>query len=76
MVLITNMRPIEFTGLAKLLGVPIVEENDKDAEDLKERYKPRDFTDVLSDIMEKFDKLNRKSKRSLLKLIQKSNEAH
>lgn len=68
---ITKMEPLEFAGLAKLLGVAIVEDNpDKEAE---KKVVPRSFTDVLSDVMAKFSKLGRTKKREILKLVKKSN---
>lgn len=68
---ITKMEPLEFAGLAKLLGVAIVEDNlDKEAE---KKVVPRSFTDVLSDVMAKFSKLGRSRKREILKLVKKSN---
>lgn len=68
------MEPLDFAGLAKLLGVQIVEINEA-AENEKEKFTPRNFTDVFSDVMTKFDKLNRTRKREILKLIKKSNAA-
>lgn len=68
------MEPLDFAGLAKLLGVQIVEINET-AENEKEKFAPRNFTDVFSDVMAKFDKLNRTRKREILKLIKKSNAA-
>jgi len=68
---VTKMEPLEFAGLAKLLGVAIVEDNlDKEAE---KKVVPRSFTDVLSDVMAKFSKLGRSRKREILKLVKKSN---
>ena len=72
--LISKMEPLDFAGLAKLLGVQIVEINET-AENEKEKFTPRSFTDVFSDIMVKFEKLNRTRKREILKLIKKSNAA-
>ena len=68
------MEPLDFAGLAKLLGVQIVEINET-AENEKEKFTPRSFTDVFSDVMAKFEKLNRTRKREILKLIKKSNAA-
>lgn len=73
--LIVDMRPVEFMGLAKLLGAPVMEEVNPEATDPKERYKPRSFTDVFEDVLKRFDKLNRTRKREILKLIAKSNSA-
>ena len=68
---ITEMEPLEFAGLARLLGVVIVEDNpDKEAE---QKIIPRSFADVFADIMVKFNKLNRSKKREIIKLVKKSN---
>ena len=54
---ITKMEPLEFAGLARLLGVAIIEDNpDEEAE---QKVIPRSFTDVFADVMAKFDKLGR-----------------
>jgi len=49
------MEPIEFLGLARLLGVQVLEEN-KEATGEKDKFKPRSFADVLEDVMAKFEK--------------------
>lgn len=72
--LIVDMRPVEFMGLARLLGAPVMEEVNPDATDPKERYKPKSFTDVFEDVLRRFDKLNRSRKREILRLIEKSNK--
>ena len=71
--LIADMRPVEFLGLANLLGAPVMEEVNPDATDPKERYKPKSFTDVFEDVLRRFDKLNRSKKREILRLVEKSN---
>lgn len=72
--LIADMRPVEFMGLARLLGAPVMEEVDPNATDPKERYKPKSFTDVFEDVLRRFDKLNRSRKREILRLVEKSNK--
>ena len=68
---ITKMEPLEFAGLARLLGVAIIEDNpDKEAE---QKVIPRSFTDVFADVMAKFDKLGRARQREIIKLVKKSN---
>ena len=59
---------IEFTGLARLLKVKLVTENPEDGG----RPIHRDFIDVLNDMMENFDKLERTRKREILKLVKKA----
>lgn len=57
------MEPIEFAGLGNLLGVPLAQDKI-----------PRDFADILNDILQKFSHLNRNKRRDILKLIAKSNK--
>lgn len=77
--LIGDMEPIEFAGLAKLLGVelvkPLDETDDSMKKDLKEnkQLEPRDFLDVLNDVMSKFSIQGRARKREILRLVEKSN---
>ena len=66
------MEPLDFAGLAKLLGVQIVEPN-KEAKEGEQKFIPRNFTDVFEDVMKKFSGLNRTRKREILKLIKKAN---
>lgn len=77
---ITKMHPIEFAGLAKLLGVEIIKEEEEkiftstvpEKEEGK-KYAARSFTDVLEDVMAKFTALNRTRQREILRLVKKSN---
>lgn len=63
--LIGKMEPVEFIGLARLLGVQVVKkENDEVA--------PREFSDVLNDVMAKYSMLGRTKKREVLRLVEKS----
>lgn len=73
---IVKMEPLEFVGLAKLLGVRIIEEqagDDSAANNDKPQFKPRSFADVLDGVMKKFTSLNRTRKREIIKLVKKSN---
>ncbi len=54
---ISHLDPIGFIGVAKILGIEVLE---------GESY--RQFTDVLTDIMNKYSKLNRRQRRNLLKI--------
>ena len=71
---ISKMEPVEFLGLARLLGVQVLEEN-KEVTGDKDKLKPRNFADVLEDVMTKFEKQNRGRKREIIKLVKKSNAA-
>ena len=57
--LIIKMDPIQFTGMARILNVPLV----------GDEQQPRDFTDVLSDCLEHFSHLSRDAKRNLLSIL-------
>ena len=85
---IPKMRPIEFTGLAKLLGVEVVKLKDEKTTEQEftstetaaegpgaqnQKYEPRPFADVLGDVMARFSRLNRQRKREIVKLVKKSN---
>lgn len=79
---ITKMQPVEFAGLAKLLGVNIVQKKEgtqftstapESPEDIKKNYEARPFADVLEDVMAKYSNLNRQRKREILRLVKKSN---
>ena len=70
---ISKMEPLDFVGLAKLLGVQVIEQNnDIDGE---KQLNVRNFSDVFADVMAKFNGLNRTRKREILKLVKKSNAA-
>ena len=77
--LIGDMEPIEFAGLANLLGVKLVKPLDKTDDSMKKELKeekklePRDFLDVLNDVMAKFSTQGRARKREILRLVEKSN---
>lgn len=82
---IIKMRPVEFTGLAKLLGVQLIQKKEgieftstapESSEDIKNNYEARPFADVLEDVMAKYNNLNRQRKREILRLVKKSNASH
>ena len=53
-----------FLGIGKILSVQLMEEKDK----------PRDFVDILQDVIEKFRVLNRWRKKELLKILRIANK--
>lgn len=60
---IPDLNPIEFAGLARTLGVKLIDipkEGDPT---------PRDFTDVLDDTLAAFQRANRQTKREILQLV-------
>lgn len=77
--LISGMEPVDFVGLARLLGVSVVRPVDEAAEytstapDPQRKMEPRPFLDVLEDVVNKFNTLNRAKSRELLRLIKKAN---
>ena len=77
--LIGDMEPIEFAGLANLLGVKLVKPLDENDQSIEKKPKeetrpePRDFLDVLNDVMAKFSVQGRTRKREIIKLVEKSN---
>lgn len=63
---IPNLSPVEFAGLARLLGIKLIE--------IPEEGEPRarSFTEVFADVLDKFEHSNRATKRQILQLISKS----
>lgn len=55
-----HMDPITFAAVAKILGVPLMD---------AQKQEPREFTDVLAEVLRTFDAKDRKYKRSILKLL-------
>lgn len=64
MELLIGLEAVEFLGLCKFLGVKLMEDSKS----------PRDFADLLSDLMEKFQNLNRTRQRELLQILKKVNK--
>lgn len=56
---IVKLEPVEFLGLATFLGVKLL---GGDGE-------PKDFTQLLKELMEKYERLERRKRRDLEKLI-------
>lgn len=73
--MICKMQPIEFAGLARLLGVQILEPNPNLESEEDKKYQPRSFADVLADVLAAFEKLNRTRRREIIKLVKQSNLA-
>lgn len=60
--LITELEPVEFIGLARVLCIDIINKEDKTA---------RDFYEVLNDIIDKFNTLARKQRREILSVLRR-----
>lgn len=78
MELLVGLEAVEFVGLCKFLGVRLIE-NSEDMPSLpdnsKEEKPPaRDFSDLFSDLLEKFSKLSRPRQCELIKILKKVNK--
>ena len=66
---IINLDPVEFMGLARVLKVRLMEPINTASETGEIKLAPRDFTDILSDVLAAFEASNRKRRREILQLI-------
>lgn len=78
MKLLVGLEAVEFVGLCKFLGVRLIE-NSEDMPSLpdnskEEKPSTRDFSDLFSDLLEKFSKLSRPRQRELIKIFKKVNK--
>lgn len=62
---VSKLESIEFFGLTKIFNINLVEEDDKKT--------PRKFEIVLSEILDKYIRLSRKQRRTILKMIKSAN---
>lgn len=61
---LSKLEPVEFIGVAHLCGAHLLQEDNKT---------PRDFADILRDILDKYETLNHKKRRELEKILAQSN---
>ena len=61
---LSKLEPMEFIGVAHLCGALVLQEDNKT---------PRDFADILKDILDKYETLNRKKRRELERTLAHSN---
>ena len=61
---LSKLEPMEFIGVAHLCGARLLQEDNKTS---------RDFADILEDILDKYETLNRKKRRELKKILAHSN---
>lgn len=61
---LSKLEPMEFIGVAHLCGARLLQEDNKT---------PRGFADILKDILDKYETLNRKKRRELEKTLAQSN---
>lgn len=59
---ITKLEPIEFIGLTKVLCTPIVDEENN----------PREFDDILSDMIDRFVATGRRQRKDIIKIIEQT----
>lgn len=67
--LIPKLDAVQFTGLARVLKVKLVEEKNLNGETAADRYQARDFTDVLGDVLQNFSLSPRARRREILQLL-------
>lgn len=79
MELLVGLEAIEFVGLCKFLGVRLVEEKSESApttpnDETSKKSETRDFSDLFSDLLQKFSNLSRPRQRELIKILKKVNK--
>ena len=79
MELLVGLEAIEFVGLCKFLGVKLIEEKDESApitpnNKTPQKSEARDFSDLFSDLLQKFSELSRPRQRELIKILKKVNK--
>ena len=60
--LVTQLEPIEFVGLSKILCVSLV----------NQKNEPRNFEDILSDMIDNFISTGRKQRKDIIKVLKQS----
>ena len=79
MELLVGLEAVEFVGLCKFLGVRLIEEKSKSAQtapnnETPQKSETRDFSDLFSDLLQKFSELSRPRQRELIKILKKVNK--
>lgn len=79
MELLVGLEAVEFVGLCKFLGIRLVEEKGESApttpnDEASQKFKTRDFSDLFSDLLQKFSELSRPRQRELIKILKKVNK--
>lgn len=79
MELLVGLEDIEFVGLCKFLGVRLIEEKGESApttpnNEATQKSEARDFSDLFSDLLQKFSELSRPRQRELIKILKKINK--
>lgn len=79
MELLVGLEAVEFVGLCKFLGVQLIKEEDESApitpnNEAPQKSETRDFSDLFSDLLQKFSNLSRPHQRELIKILKKVNK--
>lgn len=79
MELLVGLEAIEFVGLCKFLGVRLIERKNEPApttsnDEAPKKSEARDFSDLFSDLLQKFSKLSKSRQRELIKILKKVNK--
>lgn len=79
MELLVGLEAIEFVGLCKFLGVQLIEKKNEPApttsnDEASKKSEARDFSDLFSDLLQKFSKLSKSRQRELIKILKKVNK--
>lgn len=79
MELLVGLEAVEFVGLCKFLGVRLIEEKGESApitqnNETPQKSETRDFSDLFSDLLQKFSNLSRPRQRELIKILKKVNK--
>ena len=79
MELLIGLEAIEFVGLCKFLGVRLVEKKSEPAptkpnDEAPKKSEARDFSDLFSDLLQKFSELSKSRQRELIKILKKVNK--
>lgn len=79
MELLVGLEAVEFVGLCKFLGVRLIKEESESApitpnNETLQKSETRDFSDLFSDLLQKFSNLSRPRQRELIKILKKINK--
>lgn len=64
---ISKLKPNEFANLARLMDIKLIAKVDTE-----EKFIQRDFNDILEEMINTFEKMNRTTKRRVIKIINSS----
>lgn len=67
--LIPKLDAVEFVGLARVLKVRLMDETNPDAENVKDKYTPRAFSDVLEELLQNFEAQSRNRRREIIQVL-------